>query len=117
MSKESESSFPLECLEINDYVRRSNFEDILFSHISLHVSQLGVFRPRATLKGPKRSFAVLVVVVVHGVKSSSKNVRGNKKCLWEHKLFVGTKIVRGNKKMFLGTKNVLGNKNCSYKSK
>ena len=43
------------------------------------------FWPQATLKGPKRSFVVLVVV---GVESSSKNVRG------EQKRFVGTKKIR-----------------------
>ena len=34
---------------------------------------------RATLKGPKRSFVIVVVVL--GVKSSLRNVCGNKKCL------------------------------------
>ena len=42
------------------------------------------FWPRAMLKGPKRSFVVLVLVV--GVESSSKNVQN------------GTKIVQGNQK-------------------
>ena len=52
-----------------------------------------LFLPRAMLKGPKRSFVVLVlVVVVLGVESSSKNVPN------------GTKIVQENKK-------------CSYHSK
>ena len=49
------------------------------------------------LKGPKRSFVVVVVLlvlVVLGVESSSKNVPN------------GTKIVQGNKKCAQGTKNV-----------
>ena len=53
---------------------------------------------RATLKGPKRSF-VEVVIVLLGVESSSKmflgtkNVLGNKKCSREQKTFYGTKNV------------------------
>ena len=43
------------------------------------------FLPRALLKGPKRRFVVIVVLVV-GVESSSKNFQN------------GTKIVLGNKK-------------------
>ena len=65
------------------------------------------------LKGPKRSF---VVVVVLGVESKAKNisngtkiVQANKKCAREKKMFKGTKKVQGNKKcareqkMFCGT--------------
>ena len=49
----------------------------------------GGFWLRATLKCPKRSFVVFLLL--HGVKSSSKNVRGNKKCSWEQKMFLRTK--------------------------
>ena len=51
--------------------------------------------PRGTLKGPKRSFVVVALLL--GVESSSK-------------LFLGTKDVRGSK-------NFRGNKKCSYQSK
>ena len=47
--------------------------------VSMYVGGEFIFWQRATLKGPKRSFDVLVVLVlVLGVESSSKNVRGNK---------------------------------------
>ena len=67
------------------------------------------------LKGPKRSFVVVVVlvVVVLGVESSSKNVpngtkivQGNKKCTREHKMCNEQKLCKG-------TKNVLENKKCA----
>ena len=68
------------------------------------------FWPRATLKGPKKTFVVVFVVVL-GVESISKNVPGNKKCFREQKMCLGTKNV------LKGTKSDLGNKKCSYKSK
>ena len=61
------------------------------------------FLPRATLKGPKRSFVVVVLVVL-AVESSSRCVSGNKKCSREQEMWLGTKNV------LKGTKNVLGNK-------
>ena len=49
--------------------------------------------------GPKRSFVVVPVVVGIGgeswaknVPNRTKNVHGNKKCLWEQKMCKGTKM-------------------------
>ena len=58
------------------------------------------------LKGLKRSFVVVVVVVLGVVETwvknaldGTKNVQGNKKCAWKPKMFKGTKNVS-----FLGSK-------------
>ena len=86
-----------------------------FVLISIRHSRISdYFWPRATLKGPKRSF---VVVVLLGVESSSKNVPGNQICSWEQKNSWKQKIFVGREpKNFLGN-FFFGNQKCSYKSK
>ena len=61
--------------------------------------------PRATLKGPERSFVVLLVLVLVGVESSSKNALNQ------------TKIVQGNKKYAREQKNFLQVKNSKLQWK
>ena len=60
------------------------------------------FWPRAILKGPKRSFVVLLLL---GVESSSKNVPVNKNFSREQKIFLGTKnVLKGTHKCLIGVK-------------
>ena len=76
------------------------------------------FWPRATLKGPKRSFVLLLLLA--GVESSLKNVPNQtKQILREQKMCKQTNYVQGNKKCAGGTKNVRvqGNEKCSKGTK
>ena len=64
--------------------------------------------PRALLKGPKRSFDVVVVLLLLGVETSSKS---NKNCAWEQRNCKETKNVKGNKKCAREQKMCKGTKN------
>ena len=74
------------------------------------------FWPRATLRGPKRSFVIVgVVIYVAGVEKWVKNVQNGKKCAREQKNVQENKKCAGNKKRALETKNVPLSKNEVYK--
>ena len=49
-------------------------ESVFYFMAILKKAQHTSFWPRATLKGPKRSFVVVVVLLVVGVESKAKNV-------------------------------------------
>ena len=67
---------------------------------------VGGFRPRAMLKGPKRSFVVVIVVVL-----LLGGVEWNKKCSRTKNIPNRTKNVPN------GKRSVQGNKKSPYKSK
>ena len=89
---------------VNIYLRQSN--DPIFRLTTIF--QLS-FWPRALLKGPKRSFVVLVLVL--GVESSSKNVTNGTNSVCKQN------VLHNEQKMFQREQKMFANKICSTMNK
>ena len=76
------------------------------------------FWPRALLKGPKRSFVVVLLILVWNQVQKrflgTKNVHKIKKYSWEQNFFLWTKNVLWNKKCSREQQSAKRNKKCSW---